>query len=99
MELIKRVEELLLEIDKTHKYSMSRIYGLYNEVFGIAETPQSCASCLLRKTSKLREWFINQTNNITNKIDDAISSKPNVGETETSSDLQKKKRGRKPKSV
>lgn len=55
--LIKEVETLLADVDKTHRYSMSRIYGSYNRVFGTNETPQSCASCLIRKIRELRLWL------------------------------------------
>ena len=51
--LIKEVEILLAEIDRTHRYSMSKIYDLSNRVFGTNETPQSCASCLTRKLDSL----------------------------------------------
>lgn len=60
MELIEKVENLITEVQKTHKYSMSRIYGLYNEVFVTAETPQSCASCLIRKVNQLKSWLTEQ---------------------------------------
>lgn len=55
--LIVNVKELVKEVDKTHRYSMSRIYGLYNEVFEKNEEPQSCASCLIRKVKELRDWL------------------------------------------
>lgn len=51
------VKNLIREVDKTHRYSMSRIYGLYNEVFDKNEEPQSCASCLIRKVKELRTWL------------------------------------------
>lgn len=60
IQLKQNVETLINEINKTHKYSMSRIYGLYNEVFGLSETPQSCASCLIRKVNELRMWLEKQ---------------------------------------
>ena len=60
IELKQNVETLIDEINKTHKYSMSRIYGLYNEVFGLAESPQSCASCLIRKVNELKKWLEKQ---------------------------------------
>jgi len=56
----EEVIELLNHIDKTHRYSMSLIYGLYNKVFGTNETPQSCASCLIRKVKALRDWVEEQ---------------------------------------
>lgn len=54
--LIKEVEALIAEVDKTHRYSMSKIYDLSNRVFETNETPQSCASCLIRKVNELRNW-------------------------------------------
>lgn len=60
MELKEKVELLIAEIDKTHRYSMSRIYGLYNEVFDKSEVAQSCASCLIRKVNSMRKWLSEQ---------------------------------------
>lgn len=54
--LIKEVESLISDVDKTHRYSMSKIYDLSNRVFGTNETPQSCASCLIRKVNELKKW-------------------------------------------
>lgn len=55
-DLIKEAEALIADVDRTHRYSMSKIYGLYNRVFKTNETPQSCASCLIRKVNELRNW-------------------------------------------
>ncbi|HMM04112.1 MULTISPECIES: hypothetical protein [unclassified Dysgonomonas] len=55
--LKSEVEQLLAEIDKTHRYSMSKIYDLANRVFDRKEIPQSCASCLIRKVRELRNWL------------------------------------------
>lgn len=60
MELKEKVKLLIAEIDANHRYSMSRIYGTYNEVFGTAEVPQSCASCLIRKVNQLKTWLTEQ---------------------------------------
>lgn len=60
MEQKEKVKTLIDDVDLTHKYSMSRIYGLYNDVFGTTETPQSCASCLIRKVNQLRVWLSEQ---------------------------------------
>ncbi|MDR1501482.1 MAG: hypothetical protein LBT43_03385 [Prevotella sp.] len=57
MNLKSEVEQLLAEIDRTHRYSMSKIYNLANRVFNKNEIPQSCASCLIRKTRELRSWL------------------------------------------
>lgn len=56
-ELRNTVESLVQEVERTHRYSMSRIYGAYNEVFGKNEQPQSCASCLIRKIQELKKWL------------------------------------------
>ncbi|MFV0419345.1 MAG: hypothetical protein ACK5KT_11515 [Dysgonomonas sp.] len=56
-ELKKEVADLIHEVEKTHRYSMSNIYGTYNKVFEKNETPQSCASCLIRKVNELKEWL------------------------------------------
>lgn len=56
-ELKAEVEILLDEVERTHRYSMSRIYSLWNIVNEKNETPQSCASCLIRKVRDLRSWL------------------------------------------
>ncbi|GAB6122241.1 hypothetical protein [Dysgonomonas termitidis] len=58
--LKSEVEQLLAEIDKTHRYSMAKIYSLANRVFNRNEAPQSCASCLIRKARELRNWLDSQ---------------------------------------
>lgn len=59
--LMEKVASLIQEVNSTHRYSMSRIYGLYNEVFAVAEAPQSCASCLIRKMNQLKSWLADQS--------------------------------------
>lgn len=56
-DLIIEVEAVIKEVDRTHRYSMSKLYDLYNRVFGTNETPQSCASCLIRKVRDLKQWL------------------------------------------
>lgn len=58
--LRSEVETLLADVGQTHRYSMSRIYGLYNRIFGKEEKPQSCASCLIRKVRDLKDWLDKQ---------------------------------------
>lgn len=57
-DLRQKVETLVAEVEKTHRYSMSRVYGAYNEVFGKNEQPQACASCLIRKVNELKKWLV-----------------------------------------
>lgn len=66
--LKEKVISLIKEVNTTHRYSMSRIYGLYNEVFTVAETPQSCASCLIRKVNQLKLWLADQPKDEEEKI-------------------------------
>lgn len=65
--LVNDVKQLLADIDATHRYSISRIYGLYNRATGRDETPQSCASCLIRKTKELRAWIALQEQDANNR--------------------------------
>lgn len=59
-ELKEDVKELIAYVKDTHKYSMSKIYGLYNQVFQTNEVPQACASCLIRKVKALEKWLEKQ---------------------------------------
>lgn len=70
--IIAQVEAVLQ--DKSHnKYSTSRIYAAHNAVFGLNETPQSCASCLTKRARALEDWY--------NKRDKA-GDNPNVSEAD-----------------
>jgi len=55
--LMHEVNELIAEVEKTHRYSASKIYGLSNKVFNKNETPEGCASCLIRKVNDLKLWY------------------------------------------
>jgi len=59
-ELCTEIGELIEYVERTHRYSMSRIYSAYNKVFSKDEKPQSCASCLIRKVRELKVWMDNQ---------------------------------------
>lgn len=60
IKLKEDVAQLVAQTEKTHRYSMSRIYSLYNQVFKTTEQPQSCASCLIRKVKQLKIWLASQ---------------------------------------
>ncbi|NDW19068.1 hypothetical protein D0T53_09100 [Dysgonomonas sp. 216] len=60
MDLKQKVNELISDVEQSHRYSMSRIYSIYNEVFDTNEQPQSCASCLIRKVNLLKKWLNEQ---------------------------------------
>ena len=73
--LKSEVEILLDEVDRTHRYSMSRIYSLWNIVNEKNETPQSCASCLIRKVRDLRSWLEKESVNDTPKAAPVVEKK------------------------
>lgn len=58
--LIEEASIVVAEVDRTHRYSMSKIYSLYNRVYNTNEEPQACTSCLIRKVRALREWLDKQ---------------------------------------
>lgn len=79
-DLIKEVNKLIKEVDTTHRYSMSRIYDLYNKVFDKNEVPQSCASCLIRKVRELNKWLDEQPKEEdvkTTKTENTVKTKRN----------------------
>lgn len=55
-ELIEKVVVVLRERN-AHKLSTSRIYEAHNAIFGLDETPESCASCLRRRADKIAVWY------------------------------------------
>lgn len=55
-ELLREVEAVLADA-ANHKYSVSRVYGAHNQVFQLAETPESCASCLRKRADALKRWY------------------------------------------
>ena len=74
-ELKKEVADLVHEVEKTHRYSMSKIYGLYNKVFEKNEIPQFCASCLIRKVNELKDWLEGQNKEETPLVAEPTKSK------------------------
>lgn len=84
--LKSRIESLIHEVETTHRYSMSRIYGLYNEAFDVDEKPQSCASCLMRKVRELKIWLENQK-----EVEAVIGDEPEVDEHQEEAALPEEK--------
>lgn len=60
--LVKRVEELLFEIEMNRRYSMSKITELHNEVFGLTNTPSASPSILIARKWRLERWLKTQLN-------------------------------------
>lgn len=55
--ILQKAKTLVDDVKRTHEYSMSRIYGMYTEITGKRETPQSCPSCLIRKVRFIENWI------------------------------------------
>ena len=56
-DLINEVKELLDEVHKTHRYSMSKITEMHNRVFNTNHRPQAVASILIRQVQNLDAWY------------------------------------------
>lgn len=93
-QLIIDVQNLVNEVEKTHRYSMSRIYGLWNRVHERNEKPQSCASCLIRKVKELREWLSTQP---TDSLDTTTKNAEKIVNNASKTQDTPKPRGRKKK--
>lgn len=66
--LIQRAKDLVDEVKRTQEYSMSRIYGMYTEITGKRETPQSCPSCLIRKVRFIENWISEEEKRLTSVL-------------------------------
>lgn len=55
-ELIERVRRVIADSVR-HTYSVSRVYGAYNEAMKKNELPQTCGSCLKRRVRELKIWL------------------------------------------
>lgn len=55
--LKERIKELVEYVERTHLYSSSKIYDLYNEAYNKSERQSTCASCLLTRVRLLKKWL------------------------------------------
>lgn len=63
------VEQILKEAD-VHQYSVSKIYTAHNEIFDLKDVPQSCASCLHERVTRLRKWYELYLSEVQNESDE-----------------------------
>jgi hypothetical protein len=56
-DLRERIKELVEYVERTHLYSSSKIYELYNEAYNKNERQSMCASCLLTRVRLLKKWL------------------------------------------
>lgn len=54
-DLLARVKSVLAQAEN-HIYSVSKVYGVHNEIFGLTETPESCATCLQTRANNIDRW-------------------------------------------
>lgn len=52
-----KIKELVEYTERTHLYSSSKIYELYNEAYNKNERQSTCASCLLTRVRLLKKWL------------------------------------------
>lgn len=55
--LRNRIKELVEYVERTHLYSSSKIYELYNEAYNKNERQSTCASCLSTRVRLLKKWL------------------------------------------
>lgn len=54
-ELKAKLNTVLAEA-RVNRFSVSRVFETYNEIFGKDDKPQSCASCLRTRVEALQKW-------------------------------------------
>jgi hypothetical protein len=75
-ELLAQVREVL-DMAAKSRYSVSKVYGVWNAVMGKTETPQTCPTCLRNRVKGLREWYEGQALHV--QTDDPTSHDSNSG--------------------
>lgn len=55
--LKEKIKELVEYTERTHRYSSSKIYELYNEAYNKKEQQSTCASCLMTRVRLLKKWL------------------------------------------
>lgn len=55
-DLLKRIKKVIADGD-SHRYSVSAVYGAYNEAYGKHDTPQTCSTCLRNRVRELRKYM------------------------------------------
>lgn len=71
-DLRKRIEELIEYTERTHRYSSSKIYELYNEAYNKKEQQSTCASCLLTRIRLLKKWLQEHPEEVVNEVEEPV---------------------------
>lgn len=98
-----RIKELVEYVERTHLYSSSKIYELYNETYNKNERQSTCASCLLTRVRLLKKWLQEHHEEEVNDIEEPVTNpevtEPTEEETveEQPKPIDTEKKGRKKK--
>lgn len=80
--LKERIKELVEYVDKTHRYSSSKIYELYNEAYNKKEQQSTCASCLITRVRLLKKWLQEHPEELIEEVNEAEEPVINTESTE-----------------
>lgn len=58
--LLERARALVDHFKKTRELSVSGVYGIYNEITGKNERPDTCLSCLERRAKDIESWVVEE---------------------------------------
>ena len=71
-DLKNRIKELVEYVERTHLYSSSKIYDLYNEAYNKNERQSTCASCLLTRVRLLKKWLQEHPEEEVNDVEEEV---------------------------
>lgn len=91
-DLRKRIKELVEYVERTHLYSSSKIYELYNEAYNKNERQSTCASCLLTRVRLLKKWLQEEESVINPEASKLLEPKPVLEQPEPSNSIKKGRR-------
>lgn len=74
--LRNRIKELVEYVERTHLYSSSKIYELYNEAYNKNERQSTCASCLLTRVRLLKKWLQEHPEEVKKEEEPVINPEP-----------------------
>lgn len=72
--LRNRIKELVEYTERTHRYSSSKIYELYNEAYNKKEQQTTCASCLLTRVRLLKKWMQEHPEEEINEVEEVVTN-------------------------
>lgn len=79
--LRERIKELVEYVERTHLYSSSKIYDLYNEAYNKNERQSTCASCLLTRVRLLKKWLQEHPEEV-NEVEEVVTNPEPIEPTE-----------------